>query len=70
MEEVSDIVVGAIVLVLGLVGLILASGALDGEMFIFGLSLAGFAVIFEFGLIRAYFDRKETARSAGAGHHG
>jgi hypothetical protein len=66
MEAVGDIIVGALVLVLGLIGLVLASGALDGEIFIFGLSLAGFAVLFEFGLIRRHFDRKDHAGVAGS----
>jgi hypothetical protein len=69
MEEVSDIVVGVLMLVLGLTGLKLASGALDDEIYLFGLSLAGFAVLFEFGLIRRYFDRKDAARVR-AGDHG
>ncbi len=69
MEEVSSIVVGILVLVLGFVGLILASGALDNEIYIFGLGLAGFAVIFEVGLIRAHFDRKEAALRGRAGSH-
>ncbi len=69
MEEVSDIVVGIIMLILGGTGLFMASGALDNEIYIFGLSLAGFAAIFEFGLIRAYFDRKDAARHAGGGGH-
>ena len=69
MEEVSSIVVGALVLILGVIGLVLASGALDSEIYIFGLSLAGFAVVFEIGLVRAHDDRKDAARSGGAGHH-
>ena len=60
MEEVSDIVVAALVLALGVFGLVLASGALDAEIYIFGLSLAGFAALFELGLIRAYFDRQDA----------
>ena len=51
MEEVSDIVVGVLVLVLGLIGLKMASGALDDEIYVFGLSMALFAALFEFGLI-------------------
>lgn len=69
MEEVSDIVVGVLMLVLGLIGLKLASGALDDEIYLFGLSLAGLAVAFEFGLIRRYFDRKDAARIR-TGDHG
>jgi uncharacterized membrane protein len=68
MEEVSDIVIGLLVLVLGFVGLVLASGALDDEIYVFGLSLAGFAVLFELGLIRRYFDRKDAARARSGEH--
>jgi hypothetical protein len=68
MEEVSDIVIGLLVLVLGFVGLVLASGALDNEMYVFGLSLAGFSLLFEFGLIRRYFDRKDAARIRSGEH--
>jgi hypothetical protein len=68
MEEVSSIVVGILVLVLGFVGLVLAAGALDNEIFIFGLSLVGFAVFFEFGLIRKHFDRHEAARARSRDH--
>jgi len=70
MEEVSDIVIGVLVLVLGLIGLKMASGALDDEIYVFGLSMAGFAVLFEFGLIRRYFDRKEAAARVRADEHG
>ena len=70
MEEVSDIVVGVLVLALGLIGLKMASGALDDEIYVFGLSMALFAVLFEFGLIRRYFDRKEAAVRVRAGEHG
>ena len=70
MEEVSDIVVGVLVLVLGMIGLKLASGALDDEIYVFGLSLAGFAVLFVFGLIRRYFDRKDAAARVRAGGNG
>jgi hypothetical protein len=68
MEVISEYVVGTLVLVLGLVGLVLASGALDGEMYLFGLSLAGFALVFEIRLIKRHFDRIDAARHAG-GHH-
>ena len=68
MESISEIVVGALVLVLGLVGLVLASGALDGEIYLFGLSLAGFAALFELRLIKRHFDRIDDARHAGGRH--
>jgi hypothetical protein len=61
-ETVSDLVVGLLVAVLGLVGLILAAGAIDDEIYIFGLGLAAFAVLFDFGLVRANFDRRDRAK--------
>ena len=60
--EPSDLIVGLLMAVLGLIGLILASGATDGEMSVFGLSLFGFACVFDFGLLRRHFDRKEAGR--------
>lgn len=60
--EVGDLVVGIMMAAFGLFGLVLASGALDDEMYLFGLSLAGFAVLFEIGLIRRHFDRADRAR--------
>jgi hypothetical protein len=58
----SDLIVGLMMAVFGLVGLILASGAMDNEMYVFGLSLFGFACIFDLGLIRRHFDRMEARR--------
>ena len=46
----------------GLIGLILASGAMDDGMFVFGLSLFGFACVFDFGLLRRHFDKREASR--------
>jgi hypothetical protein len=60
----SDLIVGLMMTVFGLVGLILASGAMDNEMYVFGLSLFGFACVFDFGLLRRHFDRMESR------HHG
>ncbi len=57
--EASDLIVGIMVSVFGLVGLILASGATDNEMYVFGLSLAGFAVVFVIGLIRRHYDKAD-----------
>jgi hypothetical protein len=60
-DTVSDLAVGLLVAVLGLVGLFLAAGALDDEIFIFGLGLVAFAVVFDLGLIRAHYDRRSSA---------
>jgi hypothetical protein len=63
--EPSDLIVGLLMTAFGLIGLILASGAYDDEMYVFGLSLFGFACVFVVGLVRRHFDRQETARTAG-----
>ena len=62
--EPSDLIVGLLMTVFGVTGLFLASGAFDNEMYVFGLSLAALAVLFDIGLIRRHFDRVETARKA------
>lgn len=61
-DDISGVLVGALVAVLGMVGLFMASGAYDNAIFIFGLSLAAFAVIFDIGLIRRHFDRRSGGR--------
>lgn len=55
METISSIVVGTLVAVLGIIGVILASGAWDVEMLIFGVGMAAFAVLFDIGLVRRHF---------------
>jgi hypothetical protein len=58
----SDLIVGLMMAAFGLIGLILASGAMDNEMYVFGLSLFAFACVFDFGLLRRHFDRMEASR--------
>ncbi|MBN8897526.1 MAG: hypothetical protein BGO51_20585 [Rhodospirillales bacterium 69-11] len=58
--EASDLIVGIMMAVFGLIGLIMAAGATDNEIYVFGLSLLGFAVVFDFGLIRRHFDKAEA----------
>ncbi|MGC8476128.1 MAG: hypothetical protein ACP5NP_07220 [Acetobacteraceae bacterium] len=65
--EPGDVIVGLMVTALGVLGLFLAAGAWDDEMYLFGLVLAGFAVVFDFGLLRKHYDRKDAARG-GADH--
>ena len=60
--EPSDLIVGLLMGAFGLIGLILASGAMDDEMLVFGLSLFGFACVFDFGLLRRHFDKREASR--------
>jgi hypothetical protein len=50
--------------VFGLVGLFLAAGAADSEMYVFGLSLTALAVCFDAGLIRRHYDRRDAAGAA------
>jgi hypothetical protein len=61
--KVSDIVVGLMMAVFGLIGLFLVAGAADSEMYVFGLGLSAFAVCFDIGLIRRHFDRADAARA-------
>jgi hypothetical protein len=63
-SNVSDLVVGLMMAVFGLIGLFLVAGAADSEMYVFGVALSGFAVCFEFGLVRRHFDRLDAARAA------
>ncbi len=65
--EGSDLFVGLLVSLLGLIGLVLGAGATDDGMYVFGLSLAGFSVVFVLGLIRRHFDKQEL-RAKGASH--
>jgi amino acid permease len=60
----SDLIIGLLMTALGLIGLFMASGANDDEIYLFGLSLAGFATVFVFGLIRRHYDRLDAARAA------
>jgi hypothetical protein len=63
-SSVSDLIVGVMVAAFGLVGLFLIAGAADVEMYVFGLGLSGFAVCFDFGLLKHYFDRHDAVRAA------
>jgi len=63
-SNVSDIVVGLMMAVFGLIGLFLVAGAADSEMYVFGLGLTGFAICFDFGLLRRHYDRRDMARAA------
>ncbi len=60
--EPSDLIVGLLMIALGIIGLLLASGAYDDEMYVFGLSLAGFATVFVLGQVRRHYDRLDAAR--------
>ena len=63
-EQASSTLVGAAMAMMGLGGLALAAGALDDGMYVFGLSLAGFAAAFVAGLLRRHYDRADQAAAA------
>ena len=63
-SNVSDVVVGSMMATFGLIGLFLVAGAADSEMYIFGLALSGFAVCFNFGLIKRHYDRRDAMQAA------
>src|SRR6478609_9495458 len=51
-----DAAIGLLVALLGLIGLIQAAGATDDGIYVFGLSLLAFAVVFDLGLVKRHFD--------------
>jgi hypothetical protein len=59
-SNVSDLVVGLMMAVFGIIGLFLVAGAADNEMYVFGLALSGFAFCFDLGLLRRHFDRRDA----------
>ncbi|HTO82654.1 MAG TPA: hypothetical protein VMQ73_10485 [Methylomirabilota bacterium] len=60
MEETANWIAGGIVGAIGVVGLFLAANALDRGIYVFGLALAGFAIVFVFTLIRHAFDERDA----------
>ncbi len=59
----SDWLVGIMMAVFGLVGLVLVAHAYDDEMYLFGACLAGFALVFDYGLVKAHYDATDRARA-------
>lgn len=59
----SDLIIGLMMVVFGVVGLFLGAGAVDDEMYIFGVSLFVFACVFILGLIRAHYNRLDAVRA-------
>nr|WP_294543498.1 hypothetical protein [uncultured Rhodopila sp.] len=64
MESFSSVLVGTMVAAFGVVGLFLLARAADSEMVVFGVSLAGFAIAFDFNLIRRHFNTVDKAHAA------
>ena len=52
--------------ILGIFGLFLAANAHDRGIYVFGLGLAAFAVIYVFGQMKHGFDASDRARTAHA----
>lgn len=61
----SALVIGSLVSILGLLGLFLASHAIDTGMYHFGFALFGFALFYVFWLIKTHFDAIESQPSVG-----
>jgi hypothetical protein len=55
--NLGPLLVGVFVTILGLVGLVAASRAVDDGIYIFGLILFVFAVLLDFLFIKRHFDR-------------
>lgn len=53
----SAYIIGALVLLLGVVGGYASSRAIDVGMFTYGIGLAVFAIVFVFWLIKDHFDK-------------
>jgi FtsH-binding integral membrane protein len=59
MSSIGSWIVGGIVGLLGLIGLFLASRAVDGAIYGFGVLLFVFAVLFNFWLVKRHYDAIE-----------
>jgi hypothetical protein len=59
---VNAVILGALVLVLGLLGLILADRAIDTGIYDFGLGRFGFALLYILWLTKKHFDQAELGQ--------
>lgn len=59
----SHWIMGGFAILLGLVGLFMASAARDGGILAFGLALALFGVLFAWWMIKTAYDEAEETRS-------
>ncbi|MGE0714653.1 MAG: hypothetical protein AB7P02_04355 [Alphaproteobacteria bacterium] len=60
MSPTGSFLTGALIGVLGLLGLTAAAHSEDPQMYVVGLIVALFAVAFDFWLIKHWFDRKQA----------
>jgi len=65
--EVSDVIVGILMIVFGVLGLFIAAGAMDIEMYVFGLGLFILAVCFVFGQVRRVSGARRAAHAEARG---
>jgi hypothetical protein len=65
-HERGDYVTWAMVTLLGMLGPVIAHGARDDEMYLFGLSLFGFCATFLFFEVKRHYDMIDTARAIAA----
>jgi len=63
MEGTLKWIVGGLVGGLGIFGLFLAANAQDRGIYVFGLGLAAFAIIYVFAQMKQGFDASDRARS-------
>ena len=66
-NRLGNWIIGAMVAVLGLIGLFLSAYADDGVMDATGMLIAAFSVLFIFGLIGGHADAPEAAEELAAG---
>ena len=63
-------IIGTLVALLGLIGLFLSAYAVDSVMYVTGLLIAVFSVVFVFALIGGHADEPAEASAAGEGADG
>ena len=56
MDGTGRWIAGGVVAILGVIGLFLAAGAADRGIYLFGLALFAFAILYVFALIKQGFD--------------
>jgi len=59
MTAVTGWITGALMTMLGIVGLFLAAHAVDGAMSIFGIGMFVFAVLFDFWIVKLVADERD-----------
>ncbi len=59
MDGTGRWIAGGVVAILGVSGLFLAAGAADRGIYLFGLALFAFAILYVFALIKQGFDSQE-----------